>query len=48
MNLYWVIVYALYTKFPFSDRTTAERFYNLACIYHPDDVDIINYMEVTY
>lgn len=40
MNLYWVIVYPLHTKFPFGNWAEALRFYKLACIYFPDEVDI--------
>ena len=40
MNLYWVIVYPLNTKFPFSNWVEALDFYKLACIYFPDEVDI--------
>jgi hypothetical protein len=38
MNLYWVIVYPLRTQFPFPDAQSANRFCELACIYHPHQV----------
>lgn len=41
MNLYWVVVYPLHTKFPFDNWDNASRFYELANIYHPYDVTII-------
>lgn len=41
MNLYWVIIYPLNTKFPFSDAQTANRFCELACIYHPHQVGYV-------
>ncbi len=41
MYLYWVIIYPLHTKFPFKTRAEADKFCDLACIYHPYEVDVI-------
>lgn len=41
MNLYWVVVYPLYTKFPFSNWSDAIRFYELVNIYHPNEVTMM-------
>lgn len=40
MGLYWVMVYPLHTKFPFSSWVEALDFYKLAETYFPDEVDI--------
>lgn len=41
MYLYWVIIYPLCIKIPFKTKVEADRVYNLACIYHPHEIDII-------
>lgn len=41
MNLYWVMVHSLHVKFPFPDEKSAMRFYELARIYCPHEVDFI-------
>lgn len=40
MELYWVIVYPLHTKFPFHNAIEAFDFYKLADTYFPQKVDI--------
>lgn len=40
MGLYWVMVYPLHAKFPFSNYAEAIYFYKLAETYFPDEVDI--------
>lgn len=42
MNLYWVVIYPLHMKFPFSDWKTASRFYELANTYHPYEVEMFH------
>jgi hypothetical protein len=40
MNLYWVIIYPLGTKFPFKDYKSAKRLFNIANIYHEGEVEL--------
>lgn len=41
MGLYWVIIYPLHTKFPFRTKAEADKFCDLASIYHPYEVDVV-------
>lgn len=40
MNLCWVIIYPLGTKFPFKNYESAKRLFDIANIYHEGEVEL--------